>query len=83
MRAWLILPVLVALLAGGEVWLSHVRYELSLDMQRIKAEQKAVAVESSRLRLEVANLSRPERLRQYALNTLGMVPPKPMQVIHQ
>jgi len=45
--------------------------------------KKVVRQESSKLGLEVASLSRPERLREYAITTLHMVPPKPMQVVHQ
>ncbi len=82
-RFWMMMPVCLAVLAGAQIWLSHVRNELSLETQRLAAEQKAVRQESSKLRLEVASLSRPERLREYATETLGMAPPKPMQVIHQ
>ncbi len=82
LKAWMIIPVCLAVLAGAQIWLSHVRNELSLDTQRLVAEQKAIRQESSALRLEVASLSRPERLREYAMTTLGMAPPTPMQVIH-
>ena len=81
MKAWMLLPIAVAVLAGGLVWISHMRYELSLEAQRVKAEKKTVGLESSGLRLEVANLIRPERLREYAVNTLDMAAPKPMQVV--
>jgi len=82
MKPWLLVPATVALLAGGLIGLSHLRYELSLDYQRAAAEKKALEQESSTLRLEIASLTRPERLRQYARDTLGMASPKPMQVIH-
>jgi len=81
MKAWMLLPIGVATLAGGLVWMSHMRYELSLEAQRVKTEQKVIGLESSRLRLEVANLIRPERLRQYAVNQLDMAAPKPRQVV--
>jgi len=83
LKVWMLIPVCLAVLAGAQIWLSHVRNELSLETQRLATEQKAVRQESSKLRLEVASLSRPERLREYAIARLGMVPPKPMQVIHQ
>ncbi len=83
LKLWMVIPVCLAVLAGAQIWLSHVRNELSLQTQRLLAEQKAVRQESSKLRLEVASLSRPERLREYAMTQLGMAPPKPMQVIHQ
>jgi len=82
-KAWMLIPIGLAVLAGAQIWLSHVRNELSLETQRLAAEQKAVRQESSTLRLELASLSRPERLREYAMSKLGMAPPKPMQVIHQ
>jgi len=83
LKAWMLLPVSLAVLAGAQIWLSHVRNELSLETQRLTAEKNAVQQESSKLRLEAASLSRPERLREYAIATLDMAPPKPMQVIHQ
>jgi len=82
LKLWMLLPVCVAVLAAGQIWLSHLRYEMSLDTQRLIAEQKNVQRESSKLRLETASLTRPDRLRQYANSKLGMAPPKPMQVIH-
>ena len=80
-KLWLLIPTGAALLAGALIGLSHLRYELALENQRVAAEKKAIEQESSSLRLEVASLTRPERLRQYARNNLGMAPPKPMQVV--
>jgi len=82
LKLWMLLPGCMAVLAAGQIWLSHLRYELSLDTQRMIVEQKEVGRESSKLRLETASLTRPDRLRQYANSKLGMAPPKPMQVIH-
>jgi cell division protein FtsL len=81
LKPWLLIPATAAVLAGGLIWLSHLRYELSLEHQRMTAEQKGLTQESNRLRLEVASLTRPERLRQYAHDHLNMAPPNPMQVI--
>ncbi len=81
-KLWMMLPLCIAVLAAGQIWLSHLRYEMSLETQRLVAKQKAVQRESSKLRLEAASLTRPERLRQYANSKLDMAPPKPMQVIH-
>jgi len=72
----------IAMLAGSQVWLSHLRYELSLDSQQLIAEQESIKLESSTLRLEIASLTRPDRLREYASSKLGMAPPRPMQVVH-
>jgi cell division protein FtsL len=82
LKLWMLMPLTLAVLAGAQIWLSHLRNELSLETQRLDREQKQVRQESSKLRLEVASLSRPERLREYATTTLGMAPPKPMQVVH-
>jgi len=82
LKPWLLIPAGVAVLAGGLIWLSHLRYELALEIQRTNTERKTIEQESSALRLEVASLTRPERLRQYARNKLDMRPPGPMQVIH-
>ncbi len=81
LRPWLLIPAGVVALAGCLIWLSHMRYELSLENQRMATEKKAIEQESSGFRLEVASLTRPERLRQYARDSLNMAPPKPMQVM--
>jgi len=78
---WGIFIVIVALLAAGQVWLSHVRYDLSQNTQILVAEQQKVALETSGLRLEIASLTRPERLRQLAQTRLHMAPPRPIQVL--
>jgi len=83
LNAWMLIPACVAVLAGAQIWVSNMRNELSLETQRLVKAQDAVRQESAQLRLEVASLSRPERLREYASSKLGMAPPKPMQVIRQ
>jgi len=83
LKPWLLIPATAAALAGGLIWLSHLRYELSLETQRVTTEKKSIEQESNQLRLEIASLTRPERLRQYARDSLNMAPPSPMQVIHQ
>jgi len=81
LKTWMLIPACLAVLAAAQIWLSHVRNELSLETQQLAKQQKIVRQESSRLRLEVASLSRPERLREYAINTLHMAPPTPMQIV--
>jgi len=71
----------IAMLAAGQVWLSHLRYETSLEtssIQKLQGEQKH---NIHKLNLELASLTRPERLRKIAQSELGMAPPRPMQVI--
>ena len=68
-------------LAISQVWLSHLRYEGAKDFQKLTAEKQQIAGETTRLNLEIANITRPERLRQVAIAKLGMQPPGPMQVV--
>lgn len=72
---------LFCLMAAAEVWLSHLRYGLSLERTEISGELQAVNTEINRFNLEQASMLRPEKLRQLARKKLGMGPPKPMQVI--
>ena len=82
-KSWLILPLMLGLLSVAQVWLSNLRYELSLETQSLAAEKQSALKEISKLRIEVASLTRPERLRQLARSKLDMAPPNPMQVISQ
>jgi cell division protein FtsL len=82
LRLWLILPAMLGLLSAAQVWLSYLRYDLSIETQSLLAEKQEVLQEISKLRLETAILTRPEHLRQLARTKLDMTPPKPMQVIH-
>ncbi|OIO73860.1 MAG: cell division protein FtsL [Zetaproteobacteria bacterium CG1_02_53_45] len=82
LRPWLLVPVAVGVLAAGQIWMSHLRYELALENQRVNTDRQETLQQSSTLRLELANLTRPERLRKTAQEKLGMAPPKPMQVVH-
>ena len=83
LKPWLILPLMLGLLSTAQVWLSYLRYDLSLEAQSLTAEKQTALKEISKLRIEIASLTRPERLRQLARTELGMAPPNPMQVIHQ
>ena len=82
-KSWLILPLMLGLLSIAQVWLSNLRYDLSLEAQSQATEKQAALKEISKLRIEVASLTRPERLRQLARSKLDMAPPNPMQVISQ
>jgi len=83
LRSWLVLPLVLGLLSAAQIWLSYLRYDLSLETQSLSAEKQAVLREISKLRIEFASLTRPERLRQLARTKLDMASPNPMQVIHQ
>lgn len=73
--------VSAALLAASQVWLSHIRYETSLAASQAHKEQEEAKREIHQLNLELASLTRPERLRKIAQSELGMAPPRPMQVV--
>ena len=83
LRPWLLLPLMLGLLSAAQVWLSYLRYDMSLETQSLAAEKQSELKEISKLRIEIASLTRPERLRQLASTELDMAPPNPMQVIHQ
>ena len=82
LKPWLIVPIAFGLLAATKVWLSYLRYDLSIETQQLVAEKQAIGMESTKLRIEIASLTRPERLRQMAVSELGMAPPSPAQVVH-
>ena len=76
------LPVAgIAILATGQVWLSHIRYETSIEISTVQKESAAIKGEMNTLNLELASLTRPERLRKIAQTKLGMAAPRPMQVV--
>jgi len=77
----LALALMFGALAGGQVWVAQLRYDLSVESQSLQKEQEALKLELSKLGLEVASLTSPERLRKYAGETLGMASPRPMQVL--
>jgi len=81
-RLAIALPVAaIAILATGQVWLSHMRYETSLATSDAQKERDELKREIHTLNLELASLTRPERLRKIAQSELGMAPPRPMQVV--
>jgi len=78
---WLGLLLVPGLLAAAQVGMAHQRLELARQHAAIQQEIRSAHAEISRLTLELATLSRPERLRRLAVSKLGMRPPTPMQVI--
>ncbi len=81
-RRWLPPLLLLVMLAVGQVWLSHQRYELAKQHQQVVKQLAEDKAELKRLQLEMASLTRPERLREMAASKLNMHPPGPMQVVH-
>jgi len=72
---------LAGILAGTQVWLSHLRLELAQETQQTQTSLADLKSEMQTLGLEYASLTRPERLRQLAHKQLGMRPPHPTQVL--
>ncbi len=82
-RIWLAaITMLVLALGAGQVWLSHLRIELSGRHQALSEQRERLQMELAGLRLELASLTRPDRLRQ-AARALGMAPPRPGQVVRR
>ncbi|MFQ5581223.1 MAG: cell division protein FtsL [Mariprofundaceae bacterium] len=80
-HAWLPVAMLLCIVIAGQIWLSHMRYEVAQSAQRVQQEQQLLKVEINKLKLELASMARPERLRHLAKSKLGMLPPRPLQVI--
>ncbi|HUU00404.1 MAG TPA: cell division protein FtsL [Myxococcota bacterium] len=58
-----------------------VAVELGYRLSRAASENKQLQAESRKLRLEVATLRNPRRLRRLAADKLGLFEPRPEQVI--
>lgn len=82
LRPWLPMAVLLLTMVAAQIWLSHMRYEVAQSTQLAQQEQQLLVDEINKLRLELASITRPERLRRLAKTELGMHPPRPLQVIH-
>jgi len=80
-RPWLPMAMLLLTMVAAQIWLSHMRYEVAQSTQRAQQEQQLLVDEINKLRLELASMTRPERLRRLAKSELGMRPPRPLQVI--
>lgn len=73
--------MVVSLLGGGQVWLSHLRLENHQQLQAVTTDIAHVNEDIQKLRVELSSLTRPELLRSMAEKKLGMHSPLPMQVI--
>jgi len=77
----LLAGLLLALLAGAQVWVAHARYDLSRHSKQLMTRLSDLRYRVHQLQLERSTLIRPERLRRIARDRLGMVPPQPGQVV--
>jgi len=71
----------ICLLAAGQVWLSHVRVDVSQQVAKLKQEKNIIQQDVQGLKLEFASLMRPNTLRRLAREKLGMHAPNSMQVV--
>ncbi len=81
---WRPIPVIglaLALLAVGQISLAHLRNGLSQDISLAQQQRQALQTELNQLRLELASLTRPGRLRTLAASRLGMGPAAARQII--
>jgi len=80
-RPWLLLALLLVVLASAQVAVAHQRLETVARHNALQREATRLGDEISRMNIELAMLTRPERLRSVAVGQLGMQAPKPMQVV--
>ena len=69
------------MLAAGQIGLAHLRNGLSQEISQARQQRQVLQAELNRLRLELASLTRPERLRSLATARLGMGPATARQII--
>jgi cell division protein FtsL len=79
-RLGIVAGLFVAAMATVQIWLAHSRYAIAHEATLARHHMEDTQAEINRLGLELASLSRPERLRELAKNQLGMAPPLPGQV---
>ncbi|MCP4697411.1 MAG: cell division protein FtsL [Gammaproteobacteria bacterium] len=80
----IILGLLVAAVFASAVSVVRVRHEnrvLFLELQKLQKEQDALDVEWGRLQLEQSTWARPGRIESVARKSLGMIVPRPKDVI--
>lgn len=81
-RPWLLLCLVVVLLATAQVSLAHQRLSVAAEFNNLQRDVRQAGDEINRLNIELAMLTRPERLREVALDELGMRPPTAAQVVN-
>jgi len=81
-RPWLLVCLAVAVLAAAQVALAHQRLGTAAEYNRLQRVVRQTGAEINRMNIELAMLTRPERLRTVALEELGMRPPTAMQVVN-
>lgn len=75
-----VLAAAIAVLAGGQVFVSYLRVDTAQEIGKLKKERILLEQDLQSLRLELASMSRPDTLRRMA-RKLGMSAPSAMQVV--
>lgn len=81
-RPWLLLCLAAAVLATAQVAVAHQRLDTAAEYNRLQRDVRQISDEINRMNIELAMLTRPERLRTVALEELGMRPPTAKQVVN-
>ncbi|HCS13922.1 MAG: cell division protein FtsL [Zetaproteobacteria bacterium CG06_land_8_20_14_3_00_59_53] len=81
-RPWLLLCLAVVMLATAQVAVAHQRLTVAGEANLLQRAVQQAGDEVNRLNIELAMLTRPERLRELAINELGMRPPTAAQVVN-
>lgn len=80
-RPWLVTMLLVTVLASGQVALAQQRLDMAAERNAVLRDMDRLKDEISRMKIELATLMRPDRLRRVAVRRLDMRPPAPTQVV--
>ena len=81
-RPWLLVCLAVVVLATAQVVLAHQRLAVVGENSRLQRDVQQAGDAINRLNIELAMLTRPERVREVALDELGMRPPTAAQVVN-
>ncbi|MDX8392059.1 MAG: cell division protein FtsL [Mariprofundaceae bacterium] len=82
-RPWLLVLLSISVLATMQIALAHQRLQVVAEQGILQRDVRQLEDKISRMNIELAMLTRPERLRHVAVNKLGMRPPVAMQVVRR
>ncbi|MBW2060172.1 MAG: cell division protein FtsL [Deltaproteobacteria bacterium] len=82
-RLFLALSVgfLITVFAFAFVWINHQAVQIGYDITRLNQQQLKLIDLNRKLRVELANLTSLDRLERLAKKKLGLVAPRPEQVV--
>jgi len=82
MRPLLVIALLLSVLACMQIGVAHERLQVVAQQSVLQRDVGQIEDEISRMNIELATLTRPDRLRRVAVEKLGMRPPSALQVVH-